>query len=100
MKLMKSAKKSFFFVSFLTSLYMLAGCTHAITSGGCFTNCGGSGGGPFTIGRTVTGLTGTGLILQDNGIDNLTITGNTTFTFTTKIAKGQPYNVAVSTPPS
>ena len=27
--------------------------------------------GPYTIGGTVTGLTGTGLVLQDNGGDNL-----------------------------
>ena len=61
---------------------------------------GGGVGGPYTVGGTVTGLTGTGLILQDNGGDNLSITGNTSFTFATKIAKGLPYNVAVFTSPT
>lgn len=40
----------------------------------------------FTIGLTVSGLTGTGLVLQDNGGDNLSITGNTTFTFATAVS--------------
>ncbi len=69
--LMNSAKKSSLFAFFLMSLIILAGCSHAITTGGCVTNCGGGGGtGPFTISGTVTGLTGTGLILQDNGGDD------------------------------
>jgi hypothetical protein len=60
----------------------------------------GGGSGPFTIGGTVTGLTGTGLVLQDNGADNLSITGNTTFTFKTAIASGQPFNVSVFASPT
>jgi len=99
--LMKSAMKSSLFAIFLMSLFVLSGCSHAYLSGGCTVNCGGGGGtGPFTIGGTVTGLAGTGLILQDNGGDNLTITGNTTFTFATKITSGQPYNVAVFASPT
>jgi len=99
--LMKSAKKSSLFAIFLMSLFILSGCSHAYLSGGCLVNCGGGGGnGPYTIGGTVTGLTGTGLILQNNGGDNLTITGNTPFTFPAKIVKGQPYNVAVFASPT
>jgi len=30
----------------------------------------------FTIGGTVTGLVGTGLVLQDNAIDSLTVSAN------------------------
>jgi len=56
--------------------------------------------GAFTICGAVTGLTGTGLILQDNGGDNLAVTGNTAFTFKTAIANGQPYNVAVFASPT
>jgi len=103
---MKFFLKSSLFASLLTSFVFLAGCSHAVIGGGgCTVNCGGGGGtgtgtGPFTIGGTVTGLTGTGLILQDNGGDNLSITGNTAFTFATKIATGQPYNVAVFASPS
>ncbi len=60
----------------------------------------GAGNGTFTIGGTVSGLTGTGLVLQDNLRDNLTITGNGSFTFATAIAAGSGYNVTVLTQPS
>lgn len=53
-----------------------------------------------TIGGTVTGLTGTGLVLQDNGADNLTITKNGSFTFATALASGTAYAVTVSTQPT
>jgi len=66
---------------------------------GVIVTCG-AGNGTFTIGGTVTGLTGTGMVLQDNGRDNLTITGNGSFTFATAIAAGSGYNVTVLTQPS
>jgi 6-phosphogluconolactonase (cycloisomerase 2 family) len=53
-----------------------------------------------TIGGTVTGLTGTGLVLQDNGADNLTITKTGSFTFATALASGTAYAVTVSTQPT
>ncbi len=57
----------------------------------------------FTVGGTVTGLNvGDTLDLLNNGIDELTITGDgtdKTFTFTTEIRKRQPYNVTVLTEP-
>jgi hypothetical protein len=56
--------------------------------------------GPFTIGGTVTGMTGTGLVLQDNGADDLTISASGTFTFATKIAASGAYSVTVLTQPS
>jgi len=54
----------------------------------------------ITIGGTVEGLTGTGLALQDNGSDTLSITKNGAFTFTTALATGTAYAVTVSTQPS
>jgi Galactose oxidase, central domain len=54
----------------------------------------------FTIGGMVTGLTGTGLVLQDNGGDNLTIAGNGPFTFATSVGNGKAYSVTVLTQPS
>jgi hypothetical protein len=54
----------------------------------------------FTVGVTVTGLAGTGLVLQNNGADNLSITGNASFTFATPVLSGAAYAVTVSTPPS
>src|SRR5580704_16172136 len=53
----------------------------------------GGGGGKFTIGGMVTGLRGTGLALQDNGSDNLTITKNGAFTFAVPVASGGAYDV-------
>jgi environmental stress-induced protein Ves len=55
----------------------------------------------FTIGGTIAGLTGSGLVLQDNGGNNLTITsGQTSFTFSTQIPAGSPYSVTVFTQPT
>jgi hypothetical protein len=54
----------------------------------------------FTIGGTVTGLTGTGLVLQDNGGNNLPVTLNGVFTFTTGVASGGAYAVTVLTQPT
>jgi hypothetical protein len=48
----------------------------------------------------VTGLTGSGLVLQNNGGDDLSITGNGDFTFGTLLARGTTYSVTVKTQPS
>src|SRR5258706_14787411 len=95
---MKSTFKSVVSVSLILISFVLSACSGPV--GSSSSPGPGSGSGPFTIGGTVTGQTGTGLILQDNGGDNLTITGNTTFTFKTAIANGQPYNVAVFASPT
>jgi hypothetical protein len=61
----------------------------------------GTGSGSFTIGGTVSGLTGTGLVLQDNAGDNLTVAAAATkFTFVTSVASGGAYKVTVLTQPS
>ena len=55
----------------------------------------------YTIGGTVSGLTGTGLVLQDNGGNNLPVAaGATSFTFSTPIASGGSYNVTAFSQPS
>ncbi len=65
-------------------------------------SCGGGGGGAagYTIGGTVSGLTGTGLVLQNNGADDKTITGDGAFSFTTPVAGGANYNVTIRTQPT
>jgi Galactose oxidase, central domain len=60
----------------------------------------GGGTGPYSIGGTVSGLNGTGLVLQDNAGDNLTVTKNGAFTFATSIASGGAYAVTVATQPT
>ena len=54
----------------------------------------------LTVGGSVTGLVGTGLVLLDNGGDDLTIAGNGPFTFTSRFAAGSPYAVTVKASPS
>jgi hypothetical protein len=54
----------------------------------------------YTIGGTVSGLSGTGLVLQNNGGNNLSVSANGSFTFTTAIASGGSYKVTVLTQPS
>ena len=54
----------------------------------------------FTIGGTVIGLAGTGLVLQNNNADNLTVSANGTFTFATPVASGSAFSVTVMTQPS
>jgi len=54
----------------------------------------------FTVGGTVSGLTGTGLVLQINGGNNLAISANGPFTFPTKLKKDASYNATVLTQPS
>jgi Galactose oxidase, central domain len=55
----------------------------------------------FTIGGTISNLPSAGLVLQNNGGNNLTISASqTSFTFTAPIATGGSYNVTVLTQPS
>ena len=53
----------------------------------------------FTVGGTVTGLAGAGLVLA-NGTDTVAVSSNGTFAFPTPIASGGSYLVSVKTPPS
>jgi N-acetylneuraminic acid mutarotase len=57
----------------------------------------------YDIGGTVTGLTGSGLVLQDEGGDNLPLAPNGgpfSYTFATPIAAGSPYHVTVLDQPA
>ena len=56
-------------------------------------------GSSFSVGGTVSGLTGT-VVLQDNGGDNLSVSANGAFTFPTLVASGAPYKATVLTNPS
>src|SRR5271166_2265023 len=74
--------------------------------------CGGGGGGggnsapppppaTYTIGGSVNGLTGSGLVLQNNGGDNLNVPAKASaFTFKTPLASGAAYSVSVLTQPT
>src|SRR5256886_11874706 len=77
--------------------------------------CGGGGGGgsssppgpvppggptTYTVSGTVSGMIGSGMVLTNNGGDNLTVNGNVGFTFATAWFSGFAYSVAVQTQPS
>jgi len=54
----------------------------------------------YTIGGTISGLTGSGLVLQNNGGDDLPISDNDNFEFDTAVLDGSDYAVTVQTQPS
>jgi len=55
----------------------------------------------YTISGTVVGmLSGQSVTLQNNSGDNLTVSSNTSFSFTTKVASGVTYLVTVLTQPT
>jgi len=54
----------------------------------------------YSVTGTVSGLTGTGLVLRNNGIYDLIINSNGSFTFNSEYADGMPYEVVVQTQPS
>jgi DNA-binding beta-propeller fold protein YncE len=73
-----------------------------LTLGACGGD-GGSGGGStvtYTVGGMVTGLTGSGLVLSNNGGDNLAVTANGAVTFATALSKGTAYSVSASSQPT
>ena len=56
-------------------------------------------GSTYSIGGTVSGLSGTA-VLEDNGGDNLSVSANGTFTFGSPLEQGAAYDVTVQTDPS
>ena len=73
--------------------------------------CGGGGGGggtpaspppplTFAVGGTVSGLSGAGLVLQNNAAGNLTINADGAFTFAGALTSGSAYNVTIATQPT
>jgi hypothetical protein len=53
----------------------------------------------FTVSGGVSGLTGTGLVLQLNGEQNIPITDNGAFFFKNGVPDGQPYTVTIQSQP-
>ena len=61
---------------------------------------GGGGGATYTVGGTVSGITGSGLVLRNNGGDDLPVSASGMFTFATTVANGAAYDVTVYTQPA
>ena len=70
--------------------------SHLISCGG-----GGDGGGStkptpmYRVGGTVSGLSGSGFVLQNNGGDNLSVSAIGAFAFSTQLMNGVSYSVTV-----
>jgi N-acetylneuraminic acid mutarotase len=64
-------------------------------------SCGDGGGSPapVTVGGTVLGLTGSGLVLTNNGTDPLSVPRDGPFTFAVSVPEGAGYSVSVLTQP-
>ena len=62
-------------------------------------NWSGGNGASYSVGGTVSGLSGT-VVLQDNGGDNLSVSASGSFTFASPVADGAAYSVTVKTNPS
>jgi hypothetical protein len=94
--------KSFNRAAALASVCTLASLLAACGGGGGGGGGGyGGGGGSYTVGGTVSGLAGNGLVLLNNSGDALNVkTSSGSFTFATAIANGKTYDVTVQTQPS
>jgi large repetitive protein len=75
----------------------LGACTGGVTTGNTNTTPGSMN---YTIGGTVSGLTGSGLTLQDNNGDNLSVSAAGAFTFNTALTRGNSYSVSVFAQPA
>jgi hypothetical protein len=53
----------------------------------------------YSVGGTVSGLAGSGLVLNLNGTENLPVSADGTFTFASLLANGGAYTVTVGTQP-
>src|ERR1035437_7170708 len=78
----------------------------ALALSGALVACGPGGGGAstpaptYTIGGTVSGLSGTRLVVQNNGADAKTISANGAFPFATALVNGASYSVTVKLQPT
>lgn len=54
----------------------------------------------YSVGGSVSGLVGSGLVLRNNGGDDLTLVSDGPFTFPTELASGATYDVSVHSQPT
>ena len=82
----------------VSSLLALAACGGGGGTGGV------GGGNPppstISVGGFVSGLAGSGLMLSNNGSDNLAVGTNGGFIFAKPLSHGDPYNVTITTQPN
>lgn len=71
----------------------------ALALGGCGGGGADAGAATYAIGGSVSGLQGAGLVLQDNGGDDIAIAADGSFSFATPLAAGASYQVSIKTAP-
>jgi 6-phosphogluconolactonase (cycloisomerase 2 family) len=72
---------------------MIGSANISAVSVSCVTNT-------YSIGGSITGLSGSGLVLQDNGGSDLTASSNGMFSFSTQVASGAAYSVSIKSQPA
>jgi hypothetical protein len=95
------SSKKFTLALFSLGAFLISGCSgvkQPFNPGGT----GGTGGqgASLTVAGNIIGLTGTGLILENNGADDLTVTGTGNMPFKFKTPVSGPFKVTVKTQPS
>ncbi|MBI3188124.1 MAG: right-handed parallel beta-helix repeat-containing protein, partial [Gammaproteobacteria bacterium] len=71
-----------------------------VTNVGVYCTSNAASNGPYSVSVTTSGLLGSGLVLQLNGANNLTIANNGYATFATTLANTSAYTVSVLTQPT
>ena len=79
---------------------MLAKTVGVVSLVAILASCGTSPGYSYTVGGTVSGLAGSGLVLQNNGGDDHLISADGYFTFATPLTNEAAYNITVKTQPT
>ncbi|MDH4262852.1 MAG: hypothetical protein OEV78_07410 [Spirochaetia bacterium] len=92
-------KKIYFLAVITVLIYNFGGCAPSTTPGTISGSTSGGGSTTYTIGGSVSGLsTGNSVTLQNNLADDLIVSSNGSFTFSTRVAANSAYSVSVKTP--
>jgi hypothetical protein len=96
------SSKKFTLALFSLGAFLISGCSGVKQpAGGTGTGTGTGGqGASLTVAGNIIGLTGTGLVLENNGADDITVTGTGNMAFKFKTPVSGPYKVTVKTQPS
>ena len=79
---------------------MLAKTIGVVSLVAILASCGTSPGYSYTVGGTVSGLAGSGLVLQNNGGDDRSLSANGAFSFPTPLSDAAAYAVTIKTQPT
>jgi 6-phosphogluconolactonase (cycloisomerase 2 family) len=79
---------------------MLAKTIGVVSLVAILASCGTSPGYSYTVGGIVSGLAGSGLVLQNNGGDDRSLSANGAFSFPTPLSDAAAYTITVKTQPT